>query len=294
MENVHNYKIRRSENINEKMSDSITTTLYGANHPSKRIFNDEYINDLSFEKSKNIYLDRFKNAPDFEFFIVGDVKKDVLKPLLAKYIASINSSDKKEQWKNNSVSWIGKNIDKDIYLKMEDPKSSVRIAYKNEIEYSLKNALIARTLGDILQLRYTETLREQEGGTYGASAGSSLSKRPLEEGYISVSFDCNPDKVEQLVTIVHEEIKKIANGEIQQVDLDKSLTNYLKEREEQKNYNYYDMSLLSNYFREGYNMNSPENFEDIVHGITAEDIKNFTKGMLKNARSYEIVFKPKM
>ncbi|MDO5980746.1 M16 family metallopeptidase [Flavivirga spongiicola] len=294
MQNVENYKIRRKENVAEKMKDSMTVTLYGNNNPKRRLFNDDFIKDISFDKIKVIYNDRFSNAADFEFFIVGDIQKDALKPLLEKYIASIPTNDIKENWKNNSTPWLSGKIDKDIYLKMEDPKSSVRISYKNDYEYSLKNALIARTLGDMLDLRYTETLREEEGGTYGASTSAGLSKRPLQKASISVNFDCNPEKVETLIAIVHEEINKIAQGNIIQVDLDKTLTNYLKERKQQKDYNSYDMSLLTRFYREGYNMNDSKNFEDIINSITTKDIQNFVKTFLKDAKSYEIVFKPKV
>lgn len=294
MQNVENYKIRRSEIIGEKMKDSITVTLYGANNPKKRLFDETYIKDISFDKIKTIYNNRFGNAADFEFFIVGDVKKDILKPLLEKYIASIPTNGTvREQWKDNSVPWLKNTIDRDIYLKMEDPKSSVRIVYKNDFQYSLKNAIIAAILGDILQLRYTETLREQEGGTYGANTNSSIFKRPNEKALISVSFDSNPDKVEQLVASVKQEISKIAEGDIQQTDLDKTTTNYLKERKQQQNYNQYEMRLLINYFREGYNMNDPKNYEDIINAVTVKDIQNFTKTLLRDAESYEIVFKPK-
>jgi len=289
---INSYMIRKSSDINQKMQDSITISLYGDDHPTKRLFNKEYVEDFSFEKTKSIYEERFKDASDFEFFIVGDVSADNLKPLLTKYIASIKTSAVKEEWVDNSVSWLEKNTDKDIFLKMEDPKSSVRIVYMNDIDYSLKNKIIARAIGDILKLRFTETLREQEGGTYGASARASVSKRPKQEGYISVAFDCNPDKVDKLVSIVHAEINKIANGEAQQVDLDKSLKNYLKERTQQKNYNSYDMNLLVNYYREGYDMNNPENFENLVNSITIKDLQKLADKILKDARSYEFVFKP--
>jgi zinc protease len=87
-------------------------------------------------------------------------------------------------------------------------------------------------------------------------------------------------------------VNKIAKGEIQQLDLDKTLTNYIKERKEQKDYNRYDMSWVSNYVLEGYNMNDPKNYEEIVNAITAKDIQNFTAELLKDADTYEIVFKP--
>ena len=290
---ITNFLSRRSKDVNSKMQDSVTVTLYGANNPKQRLMNEAFMKDVSFDKMKSIYLDRFNNAADFEFFVVGDIQKEVLKPLLEKYIASISAKPVKEEWKNNNTPWVSDAIDKDIFLKMEDEKGSVRIAYKNEMKHSLENVLLARTLGAMLQLRITETIREAEGGAYSPRAGASFSKRPVEQANIFASFDCNPDKVDALIAIVHAEIKKIADGTVNQVDLDKTLANHLKERKEQKDYNNYEMRLLRNSVLEGYDMNDPKNFENIVNDITAKDIQNFTKKVLKNAKTYEIAFKPK-
>ena len=53
------------------------------------------------------------------------------------------------------------------------------------------------------------------------------------------------------------------------------------------------MSLLKNAVLEGYNMNDPKNYENIINSITTKDLKNIAKKLLKNSKSYEIVFKPK-
>lgn len=293
MQNVSAFLIRKSEQIQSKMQDSVTTILYGKNHPTERLFDKEYVAEMSFEKMKNIYKSRFGNAGDFTFFIVGDVTKETIKPLLEKYIASIPTTSEKENWKDNSTDWISDKIDKDVYLEMKDPKTNVRVLVKNDMKYSLKNSILMRTLGDILQLRYTESLREEEGGTYGARSRGSLTKRPVQEATISVSFDCNPDLAEKLIAIVHKEIRALAEGNIKQEDLDKTLTNYLKEREESKNYNRYQMNLLRRSVLDGYNMNDPKNFENIVKSIKIKDLKKISKELLKDNQSYEIVFKPK-
>jgi zinc protease len=294
MQNVDAFLIRKSEQIQSKMQDSVTTILYGKNHPTERLFDKKLVSEMSFGKMKGIYESRFGNAADFTFFIVGDVTKETIKPLLEKYIASIPTTSEKENWKDNSTSWSSNKIDKDVFLEMKDPKTSVRIVIKNDMEYSLKNSILMRAMGDVLQLRYTESLREEEGGTYGASTRGTISRRPIEEASIAVNFDCNPDLAEKLIGIVHKEIEAIKNGNIQQADLDKTLTNYLKAREESKNYNRYQMSLLKNYVMEGYNMNDPKNYENIVKSITAKDLENIAKKLIENSKSYEIVFKPEM
>jgi zinc protease len=294
MENFNNKVLSRSEDIQEKMEDSTIVALYGANNPKKRLFNKEYVEAITFDKIKSVYNDRFGNAADFEFFLVGDIDKEKLKPLLEKYIAGINTTSAREQWKDNSVSWLKANTDKTMYLKMADPKSSVSICYKNEFTYNLKNQMLARILAAMLQLRYDETLREEEGGTYGASTYGSVAKRPVQEAVLFVKFDCNPEKMEKLISIVHKEINKMAAGDIDQKDLDKILTNYLKARKQDKDVNAYDLELLTNFYREGYNMDKAENFENIVKSISKKDIARFTSKLLKKAKSYQIVFKPQL
>jgi len=282
----------RENDINAKMQDSMSNIVYGKNNPKIRPLDQKYIDDLSFEKMKSIYLDRFADVSNFQFYIVGDVTPEVLKPLLEKYIASIKGIKRKEKFKIDVPEWTSNKIDRDVFIKMETPKSSVNIAFMKDYAYSQKNRILNSFLGDILTLRYTESLREKEGGTYGAQVKGSLVKDPIAKGGIQITFDCDADKVEHLLPIVYQEIDKIKKGEIASEDIEKTRKNYLKSREDSKNFNSYSMSLLSNYFEEGYNINDPKNFEDIVKNISAKDIQDFANALLANADSMEIVFKP--
>lgn len=289
---INNYLIRRSKDISEQMKDGITTTLYGTNNLRKRVFNQDFVNDISFDKMKSVYLDRFANAADFEFFIVGEVTKEQLEPLLEKYIASLPTTQERETFKDVSPSWASNRVDKDVFLKMEDPKTNVNMAFKIENDYTVKNNFVTKALGDIMQLRLTETLREEEGGVYSPRAGAFLNKEPKELTYMSVSFDCNPQLAEKLIGIVHAELSKIAKGNIKQDDLDKTLTSYKKQREQAKSNNGYDMSLLTTFYRDGYNMNDPKNFEEVINNITTKDVQKLAKKLQDNGKSFEIVFKP--
>jgi len=291
--NINNYILRRSKDVGEKMRDSITVALYGKNNSKERIFDQDYAKDISFEKIKTIYKARFADASDFEFFIVGDVKENQLKPLLETYIASLPTKKTKEAFKDNGSEWVSNTINKDIYLTMEDPKATVNIAYKKEMPYTKNNAIYTNTLGDILQLRITETVREAEGGAYSPRANASFSREPKSQAYVSFRFDCNPDMADKLVDIVNSELQKIANGDIQLDDLNKIKINFIKEREQAKDKNGYDMLLLTSYFRFNENINDPKNFENIVNTMSKKDIQDIAKQVLDGGKSYEIIFKPK-
>ncbi|WP_111309631.1 M16 family metallopeptidase [Confluentibacter sediminis] len=290
--NISNYIARRSQNINEKMKDSLTITLYGKNNPKRLLFNQDFADKISFENIERIYKERFSDASDFEFFIVGDVEAEQLKPLLGKYLASIPTNNTQEKFKDNEPEWVSKNIDKDIYIEMEDPKASVNISYKKEIPYSIENSIYTSALGDILQLRVTETVREEAGGAYSPRASASLSRKPKPMAYINFSFDCNPDLADKLTETVNNELQKIVDGNIKEEDLNKVRINFLKEREQFKNRNSYEMQLLTNFFRNDYNMDKPENFENIVNNITIQNIQGLAADILNGAMNYEIVFKP--
>ncbi|WP_432221024.1 M16 family metallopeptidase [Flavobacterium sp. TMP13] len=292
-DNLNNTLIQRSNDIAYKMEDTITTTLYGFNNAKKRLFDEQYLKDITFDKIQSVYKERFTNSGDFVFFITGDISKDTLKPLLEKYIASLPTSKNREKWQDNSVAWLKKTNTKDVFLAMEDPKATVRMAFKNEFKYSLKNNYILKAFQDVLELRLLETLREQEGGTYGASVYSSLSKRPKQLASFYVYFDCDPDKVDKLVAIVHEEIARIKAGTIDQEDLDKVRSSYLKELKEQKEYTDYELNLMYDFFIEGFNRNDPKNNVALINAITAQDIQKFVSEMTKNSESFEIIFKPK-
>ncbi|MDD7886261.1 pitrilysin family protein [Flavivirga sp. 57AJ16] len=291
-DNISNYITRRSQDVGEIMGDSLTVSIYGKDNPKRAIFNQEYTNKISFEKIKAVYEDRFADASDFEFFIVGDVKENDLRPLLEKYLASIPTGHIKETFKDNGAEWVSSNIDKDIYLKMEDPKASVNMAYKKKMPYSLKDDIYTSALGNILQLRVTETVREETGGAYSPRAMAKFYREPRPMAYVSFNFDCNPDLADKLTEMVKGELQDIGNGNIRPEDLGKIKTNFIKEREQSKDRNGYDMSLLVNFFRYNYNIDDPKNFEDIVNGMVAKDVQEMAGKILNGAQTYEIVFKP--
>lgn len=291
--NQENSLKTRYNDIANLKRDSLTIALYGENNSKARIFNQKYIDEISFERLQEIYKERFNNISDFEFYIVGDIGEKDLKPLLEKYIASIKGIKRPEKWKDNSVAWKKNVIDKDIFIEMNTPQASVNIQFKNNFKYSVKNSILTALLGDVLQLRYTETLRENEGGTYGASVEANMYEKPNETVQLSIGFGCDPAKAESLIPIVYQEIEKIKNGAILQDDIDKTIKNYLKSRVENKNYNQYYYSQLYVFITKGYNIDDAKNYEDILNGITKKDLQKFSNNFFgKKVKSYEIVFKP--
>ena len=148
-------------------------------------------------------------------------------------------------------------------------------------------------LKGILDLRYTETVREDEGGTYGVRVSASLAQYPVAKGSIKINFDCDPAKADVLKAIIYREINKIVAEGPTAVDFDKTIKNLLKDREQSKNHNNFWSGSLFSYYYSGINTADSANFEEILNKMTQSDIQEFAKKFMTSPDLVDVVFVPK-
>jgi zinc protease len=77
-----------------------------------------------------------------------------------------------------------------------------------------------------------------------------------------------------------------------QVNLDKTVSNLLKTREEELLHNSYWANTIRSYYLTGIDKNADKNFTNILNGLTVKDIKKMVKKYLKKADLLELVFVP--
>ena len=169
----------------------------------------------------------------------------------------------------------------------------MNLAYSAGLKYTPWNNMALSIISGILKLRYTESIREKEGGTYGVSVKMDLSHYPKPEASANITFDCDPEKADHLKSLVYGEIDKIIAEGPTQVDLDKTIENIRKSREQSKQHNNYWSSALYNYYFHGVDNNDPANFENILNKITTADIQKVAKQFFGTADVVDVVFFPK-
>ncbi len=273
------------------MSDSLNRILTSYN-PRQLNINTELLDNVSMQQIEEVYRNRFTDADDFIFFIVGNIDESEVKPLVEKYIGSIVKNKRKENWIDQKLTLAKGTVEKQIQIPFTTPKANVNVVFRNDLPHTIENTLAMQILKSVLDLRYTETIREEEGGTYGVRVSSSTSKIPVAEGLVRIMFDCDPAKADRLKSIAFAEIDKIiANGPTA-VDFDKTVKNMLKNREQSLNYNSFWMGALQNYYSTGINIVGEENYEQILKKMTADDIKQFAAAFFANADKTDVVFVP--
>ena len=280
------------KNPNKIIQDSIdfiTSNYSKRTQPLSR----KYLESLDMKKMNQIYKERFANAADFTFFIVGNVDAKDLKPLVEKYLGSLPTSDKKEEWVDNNVRAPKGVVKKVIPIKMETPKSLVVTSFRKEMPYNLHDMYCNNVLRGILDLRYTENIREKEGGTYGVSVSSDASKQPIEVYTMTMTFNCDPDNADHLKSLIYAEIEKIKKEGVKQEEISKITKKMLKDFDQSKPHNSYWLSVITTYYIYDINNNDPKDFEDIIKNMTPADIQDFVNRMFDNPDNLDIVFTPK-
>ena len=173
---------------------------------------------------------------------------------------------------------------------MENPTGTENIIYTGKIEPSLKNRLVMSFLNQVLNIVYTEEVREKEGGTYGVGVRGSISKLPEGEFTLMVNFKMAPERREELAAIVTREFEKLAAEGPVAEQVEKVRSYMLKSFEESQKKNAAWMNwLYNNYFE---NEDSHTGYEELVKSITTEDIRLLAKYILDQGNFIEVSMTP--
>ena len=284
------------ENMNNNpqkvMGDSLSLIMTD-HHPRTRVLDQEFLKDVSYERIEEVYLDRYADASDFIFVIVGSMDQEEVKLLAQKYIGAINDQDRSETWIDRKVYEPEGVVEKIIPLALETPKANVNIVINQEMAYNPYNQMVMRVIEGILDLRYVESIREEEGGTYGVRIRTSLSKWPLEKAAMQINFDCDPERAADLKQKVYAELENLAAEGPSKEDLSKTTENILKDRQESKEHNSYYLSTLFSYYLYGINFDDPANYEDIVRDLSAKDVQKVMQAFFDDPNIVDVVFVPK-
>ncbi|WP_156309275.1 M16 family metallopeptidase [Sphingobacterium endophyticum] len=199
--------------------DAIQRTLYGDN--IRRVpFSLKDLDNVNQAKALEIYKDRFADASDFTFVIVGSFTEDEIKPYLEEYLAALPTTGRKEAGKDLNLYEKNKGIEK-VVNKGKEAKATVRLALYGDYIYNEQENLNTSALETILSNKLLERLREEESGVYGTRAGFNGSKFPKERYSFAIVFSTSVDKYQSLINSALDEIKKIKANGPSQVDIDK-------------------------------------------------------------------------
>ncbi|MBP7462283.1 MAG: insulinase family protein, partial [Candidatus Delongbacteria bacterium] len=284
------YLQNRSSSPEECFEDTIDVTL-SQNHLRARPFNAETLDRMDIQQSASIYRDRFAEAGDFTFILVGNLDLTIVSQLAERYLASLPTSHRKESWKdreiNPPVGIIEKSLKKGI-----EPKSMVRIIYSGPHTWSQADNYRLGSLVQVMQIKLREAIREDKGGTYGVQVNQSIAQYPDPEYAISISFGCDPKRVNELTQTIFQIIDSTQQFPIKADYIEKVKEIQRRERETNLKENRFWLSILQSYFWNGMDPMLILQYNKLVESLTPAMIQQTAREVFNPRRYVKVVLYP--
>ncbi|MBR3122676.1 MAG: insulinase family protein, partial [Prevotella sp.] len=191
-------------------NDSIRAILYG-HHPRMEPVVQATLDKANYDRIFQIYQERFSNAANFQTVIIGNYDEAALRTLLCQYLATLPASDKREKTNEANIPQIvgGSSVHR-FTKKMATPLANVSIYHTADVDFSPQSDLELDFLKRVLSIAYTDSVREEKGGTYGVSVDFSLERDDRPNALLRISYNADPTRYEELNPIIYRQLEHIA------------------------------------------------------------------------------------
>ncbi len=274
-----------------KFQQAFSRTLFGDN-PRNIVLDQKVLDAANLATIEKNCKKLFASAKGAKVYIVGNVDPETLKPLVEKYIASLPAKGKALSWKDTGERLVQGKVENAFKADMQTPQTTVLQVYNNyDTDYSVAKKVNLSAASFILDMIYVATLREEEGGTYGASSAMEIQKYPVPRSVIQVYFNTNPSSSDKLRSLAVEGLRKLAEEGPTEEQMTRVRENFAKNIPESRIQNGYWLEEI-NYWYNYKGMDYDAEYEAAVAALTPESIKNAVSEVLASGNFVEVVMSP--
>lgn len=271
-------------------SDTVQVALAQGN-ARVRPLNVARLQELNLARMEQIYRDRLSDATDLTFLFVGTVDLNTLKPLVEQWIGALPVSGRKETGKDVGPKMLTGTVDKTV-KKGIAPQSNTLVLMMGEATWSREQAYLASSLGELLEMRLLDRLREAMGGTYGVSVSASLARAPRQEWQVAIQFGSAPDRAEALYKAVLQEMDSLKRVPPSAAEVERVREQQRRELEVARKQNGYWMSALSTKIQFGDDPSTVLQAEQLIASLTPAQLMTAAKAYLNTTNIARFVLQP--
>lgn len=280
----------RSSDPNSVFSDTVSAVLgnYNVRRTGPSLAKLEQV---KLDRAYEIYKERFADASDFTFTFVGSFKVDEIKPLLEQYLAALPATKRAETAKNLGIKPPAGKVSKTVN-KGQEQKATVRLVFAGEYIYNEDTNNQLQALGDVIQIKLIERLREEESGVYSPGTNMSYSKYPTNRYSFTVAFGSSPENVDKLIAATLDEINKIKQKGADAGDIDKFLAEERRSTETQLKQNGFWSSYLTGQYLNNESPTQVLTYLESLKKITPQSLRETANKYLSGENFIKLVLLP--
>lgn len=292
---------QRQANILKNITDNpyyyfanVQSKVKYQNHPRRQgipSMND--LAEIDLNVAESFYKDRFADASDFTFLLVGNFAPDTIRPLLLKYLGSLPAKNREESYRNLGIELAPGVVDT-IIRRGQAPKALVDITFHGDFDYTPANRYQFASMLSVLRIKMREQLREALGGVYGVRLNGTNNRIPKEQYRITISFNTDPGELDTLVQTAFQVIQELQTNGPSDTDLQKVKETQIQSRLKAEKENSYWMAQLRYRYQNDMPLSgaTTEAFRAKVAALETEDIRRAAQKYFDFEQRIKLVLLP--
>jgi zinc protease len=174
-----------------------------------------------------------------------------------------------------------------------EPKAQTLVFFTGDATYDPASRYAMRSLGELLEMKLLENLREALGGTYSVSAGGSLSRVPEPEYQFTIAFGSAPEMVDSLWNTVLAVIDSVKQFGATADELQKVREQQLRTQEVALKENSYWLGNIAARIENGEDPRGLASYtRDYIEKLTGEQIRDAAQRYLNLQRYARFMLLP--
>jgi len=290
--NMYRTNLANSATDPRKAFSDTISIMANSRSPRVVILNLNTIDKIDQDKALAFFKSRFANPADFTFIFTGNIDpaNEKMKAAICTYLGGLKTTKALEKFTDNNVRRPQGKVSNVFEKEMKTAKASNFILYNADIPYNVQNNVVVGVIADILDIRYTASLREKEGGTYGVGVQGRISHEPIDNASLLMQFETDPVKQSKLIGMIYDEVNEIVKNGPKAEDIQKVKENLLKTYAEDVRENSWWLNSVESYYHN--KINYIDDYKSAVESISPELIQSTLKKIVDKGNVLEVVMTP--
>jgi zinc protease len=273
------------------LQDALAKTMYQGHPRAPRVARPEHLNQVSLDRSIDIFSSRFSSAKDFTFIFVGSIDVATIKPLLASYLGNLPADNIATTYRDMGLRPVTGVIKQEV-RKGKEAQSVVALSFSGAAPYSDLERLRLGALTEVMNIKINDVLREKLTLIYSGGMNGRLEKIPREQYSVGVVLPCGPDNVDKVIAALNAEIANLQSNGPDEADLNKVKQKYRQSHQKSMQENGYWLGHLQSSALLGTDPASIMQIEQQIDGLSVDVVRSAARHYFNPANVVQLVLNP--
>jgi hypothetical protein len=181
----------------------------GQDRPWPPPLTEQALGEADLERTFAFYRDRFADAGDFVFNLVGSFEPEQVRPLVERYLGALPTTGRQETWRDDG--WrLPAGVVEETALTTVDPASNTTVVFHGPLDYGgPEERFQVRALAAALELRLTRALGSSLGEGRYVAVRPTATRQPYEHYRLEITFSSDPGVADEIVAEIFEQVANL-------------------------------------------------------------------------------------